>query len=222
MSYRGHPDQRWGHTTYAQHGDDLFLLNVMELVGVQTGTYLDVGAHHPTNISNTKLLYDRGWRGANVEANPKLFNRFLEERPFDKNLCVAVGDTPGTQKFYMFDDESGRNTFSEKERDEMVAAGYPVQQTLEIPIVTLDKVVAYLFGPDWPDLLTMDIEGLDFQTLLKSDLRSWKGPKVICAEVRDAETQIFKAMMLAKGYFCLARLAANLVFVAEQYERLVR
>ena len=48
-----------------------------------------MGAHHPERISNTKLFYDSGSRGINVEANPELHKIFLEERPEDINLNVS-------------------------------------------------------------------------------------------------------------------------------------
>ncbi len=68
-----HPDQRFGGVTHAQHGDDIIIRAVFDNLGIDNPSYLDIGAHHPTNISNTKLFYDAGSRGINVEANPNLF-----------------------------------------------------------------------------------------------------------------------------------------------------
>lgn len=33
----------------------------------KTGVYVDVGANHPDRMNNTKLFYERGWRGINIE-----------------------------------------------------------------------------------------------------------------------------------------------------------
>ena len=52
---------------YAQFGEDQVL---DELVGTKTrGFYVDVGAHHPHRLSNTHLLYVRGWWGINIDPN---------------------------------------------------------------------------------------------------------------------------------------------------------
>ena len=50
--------------------------------------------------SVTKLFYDAGWHGINVEPSPKWFARIVEQRPRDINLQVAVSETPGEITFY--------------------------------------------------------------------------------------------------------------------------
>ncbi len=103
MTYEGHPDQAFGHISYSQHGEDLFLLNIFRLIGIETPSYLDLGAHHPWHISNTALMYHRGSRGVNVEANPILFEAFLTERPLDKNVNMGVVSSGvESQKFYIW------------------------------------------------------------------------------------------------------------------------
>src|SRR5690606_9910227 len=77
--YSGHPDQHYGHITYSQHGEDLLILNLFDQLQIKNPSYLDLGAHHPTDISNTKLLYDRGSRGVNIEANRHLIEAFYEQ-----------------------------------------------------------------------------------------------------------------------------------------------
>ena len=76
-------DQLYGSRTYAQHGDDLAILNIFDMIGITRPSYLDIGAHDPFKISNTALLYLRGSRGINVEANPRLIEAFRVQRPDD-------------------------------------------------------------------------------------------------------------------------------------------
>ncbi len=85
-----HPHQWYGGRTYAQHGDDLAIINLFNCLRIQQPSWLDIGAHHPFHLSNTALLYQRGSRGINVEANPALMEAFKLHRPEDKNVCVAV------------------------------------------------------------------------------------------------------------------------------------
>src|ERR1039457_5849033 len=73
---------------FSQFGEDTFL--DYYFFGRRTGFYVDVGAFHPFNISNTYIFYKRGWRGINIEPNPASFRAFLKYRPRDINLNVAV------------------------------------------------------------------------------------------------------------------------------------
>ncbi len=86
-----HPDQAFGDKTYSQFGEDLILLNVFHKLGIEKGKYFDVGAHNPWNISNTALLYERGWRGVCVEAHTNQIGGFEFARPEDNLMNVGVG-----------------------------------------------------------------------------------------------------------------------------------
>jgi hypothetical protein len=43
--------------TYSQHKEDLFILETLKLYKLDESLYVDIGANHPTDISNTYLLY---------------------------------------------------------------------------------------------------------------------------------------------------------------------
>lgn len=79
--------------SYAQNLEDIVLLRTLS--HVQHGFYVDVGAWHPTNESVTKVFYDRGWSGINIEPQPSLIEAFIEQRPRDTNLQLAVSNQPG-------------------------------------------------------------------------------------------------------------------------------
>jgi hypothetical protein len=59
--------------SWSQGGEDLALLS---LLGMELGSYLDIGSHHPSRFSVTRHLYQRGWSGVNVEANSALIPEF--------------------------------------------------------------------------------------------------------------------------------------------------
>lgn len=218
--YPGHPDQRWGPTSYAQHADDFMLINLFSLIGIEKPSYLDVGAHHPETISNTKLLYDRGSRGVNVEANPNLIAEFNRLRPEDKNLNVGVGVVVGKRTFYMYDDSSGRNTFCFSEMLGLKGL-LEVQCEMVLEMVTLDSILKAHCGGRWPDLLCMDIEGLDFEVLDSADFGVDNRPKIICVEVRRQDTYKFRDMMIWRDYFLYCRMGENLFFIDQQFRKSV-
>lgn len=217
---QGHPDQKFGSITYSQHGEDLMILNLFQLMGINKPSYLDLGAHDPLNISNTALLYARGSRGINVEANPLLMPRFKEFRPLDINLNVGVGTKPGTAKFYMYSDTSGRNTFSPHEVKTMEGI-LSVVQEIELPVMTLNEIIEEHYFGKFPDLLTCDIEGLDFEVL--STLPAYsvdiEMPKIIIVEVRKHNSERMRNLMAEKGYWFVLRMGENLLFIRKELSR---
>src|SRR5579871_5884717 len=68
--YKGHPHQIFGHLTYSQHGEDMIFANIFHIIGIEKPSYMDIGAYHPINISNTAYFYAKGSRGVNIDANP--------------------------------------------------------------------------------------------------------------------------------------------------------
>ena len=67
--------------------------------GKENGFYVDVGAYHPFNISNTCTFYGRGWRGINIEPNPISFKAFQKYRKHDINLNLAAAGQRGMVTF---------------------------------------------------------------------------------------------------------------------------
>lgn len=212
--YQEHSDQKWGHLTYSQHGEDLMLLNIFNQLGIKNPSYIDIGAHHPTVISNTKLLYDRGSRGINVEANPNLMDFFRVERPEDTNLNLGVGVSSGVSTFYMYDPTSGRNTFSAKEVENYKEMS--VKASMQIEVTTLDSIVKVFCKGKYPELLSCDIEGLDFDVLKTADFEE-SFPIVIVVETRKEQTYVMRDMLRKKGYFLYCRTGENLIFIYQTY-----
>ena len=78
------------------------------------GFYIDIGAFDPTKGSNTKYLYNCGWSGLNIDANPPSIEKFNLCRKRDINLHVGISDRPSTKKpFFYFGKSDGINPFSE-------------------------------------------------------------------------------------------------------------
>lgn len=219
-----HPDQRFGGITYAQHGDDIVIRCIFDSLGIDNPSYLDIGAHHPTNISNTKLFYDTGSRGINVEANPYLFQQFMIERPEDINLNFGVGKESGFLDFYMVDEYSGRNSFDHATVESFIAENpeFKIHEIRTLPVMTVAQVLS---NRAIPDFLTIDVEGLDYEILKSIDFKRYPF-KVICVEVGNSDkinyADAVSVLLDENNYFSLIRCGANLIFVAKQYEHLVR
>ena len=220
IAYNGHPDQQFGHISFAQHGDDFMILNLFRLLGVEKPNYLDLGAHHPMTISNTCLLYKLGARGVNVEANPSLYDFFRAARPDDVNVNIGVGPEEQVEAtFYKYSETSGRNTFSPKE----VAAftEMEVREMIKLPVKTINQIVIDHCSGRFPKFLSCDIEGYDYLVLKSADFEKHGKPMVICVETRKAEGTKMKSMLDEKGFFCYCRMGENLFFVDKDYHAIV-
>jgi len=215
--YAGCPDQPFGSSTFAQFGEDMIIINVFHLLGIERPTYLDVGGHHPFHGSNTALFYKRGSRGVVIEANPSLIEIYRAGRPEDTVVNVGMAAQRDTLAYYRFDDFSGRNTFSKEIADAFVAQ-YPqfrVRDTLEIEVLTLRDVIDRYCGGKFPDFMSIDVEGLDVEILESFDFST--RPTVICAEFisgadSDAGASI-TAVLKGQGYVLYARTLGNGIFI---------
>ena len=225
-AWPGHADQAFGSLTYAQHGEDLIFLNIFYLIGIRQPSYIDVGAYHPLNISNTALLYKKGCRGINIEANPNLIGEFLVQRPEDVNLNIGIGPEPGRFKFYCIDQWSGRNTFDKLVAEEFVSLHpqFQIQQVIDIDVTTLNEVVERYASGKFPNLLTIDVEGLDYEILAATQFEKSR-PEIICTETLsggDHEDAVrFAHLLGSKGYRQYFRTLGNSIFVTnEVFDRL--
>jgi len=226
QAYSGHPDQAYGPYTYAQHGDDLLLLNIFDAIGVAQPSYLDIGAHHPVNISNTALLHQRGSRGVNVDANPNLIEEFRIRRPEDINLNCGVSDSAGEMTFYMVDKWSGRNSFDRSAVERFVREDprFRITAEIRVPVITVDELIVRHCGGRFPDLLSIDVEGLEGRILRSISYDKW-APKVICAETCRPDHagggDDLTRFLAGVGYFPLLRNRGNSFFVQAAYRRVL-
>lgn len=216
--YGGSTDQQFGHISYAQHGEDFIILNAFTILGIERPSYLDVGAHSPTHISNTALLSMRGSTGINIEANPDLIEDFHRHRPRDITLNIGVAPQKGVLKFYRIDSRSGVNSFSKDAAESFVRnhPSFTIQDVLDIEVVTLNDVVDRHAGGVFPDFMTIDIEGLDFDVLRTTDF-SKSRPTLVCVEAVSAAGSVADAMgrmMREKGFRPYVRTTGNLFFIS--------
>jgi FkbM family methyltransferase len=170
--------------SYSQCGEDLIIQYVFSLRGISKPSYIDIGANDPFYISNTALFYENGSRGVNIEANPKLIDNFNKFRSSDVNINIGVGPENSSLVFYVMNDNT-LSTFSKFEADKFVNTGkYEIIEEINIPIITINKIIDTHCDGIFPDFLTLDAEGLDFEILKSIDFEK-SHPKLICVEVAD-------------------------------------
>lgn len=214
---------RYGGKTYSQHGEDILIVDIFAQLGFSKPSYIDLGAHDPDDISTTKLLYERGSRGINVEANPILVKRFQEKRPDDINVCAAIA--PPEQEgqilpFYMFDATSGLNTFSQPDAEiYKEQSGSKYTEAMLCEGISLKTILNANYNGRWPEFLNCDVEGYDYEILRTAELLEEGGPVVVCVETRMHDTARMCSMMLDQEYIPYVRMGENVIFIRWFYYR---
>lgn len=140
--------------SYAQHGEDVILWRA--LGDRPRVTYVDVGAYDPTDESVTRALYERGWRGANLEPEPGRIERFERDRPEDVNLALAAGDEDGTTVL-LVQATPGWSTIQPAEAELRERDG---AHEVEVPVRRLGTLLPEL-GLTEVDVLKIDVEGAE-------------------------------------------------------------
>jgi FkbM family methyltransferase len=165
--------------SYSQAGEDRL---VWKLFGYRAaGTYVDVGCHHPTNFSNTYLLYRAGWRGVVIDADAHFLPLYATIRPEDAVVHAAIGGKPGPVTLYTFPDRA-LNTVDAAAAATARRTGAASRQAEQVTVEArrLDEVLE-VEAVAQVDFLNIDVEGADLDVLEANDWERWV-PEVIAIE----------------------------------------
>ena len=164
--------------SFSQFGEDLLL--AVSLRPRSRGFYVDVGAYHPWNCSNTYKLYLRGWSGLTIEPDPEAARLFQRWRPRDRHLTEAVARNAGTLDYHEFRDRK-LNTFSSSVAAYYREVGKPLVSQRPVHCRPLQDIVDEHARDTQIDLLSIDCEGLDYEVLQTVDFERNR-PVVILIE----------------------------------------
>jgi len=212
-----------GKQSYSQCGEDLIVDYIFSLRGIQFPGYLDIGANDPFFLSNTTLFYKKGCRGVNIDANPQLLKKFNRFRSRDINLNVGIGPVEDELDFYIIDDPT-LSTFSKQEAEDIVATGkYKVLLVQKVKLITIEKLIGEYCSGKFPDFLSIDVEGLDFDILRSIPFEKY-APKVICVEAAEyspigagIRRNDIIDFLVSKGYYEYANTNLNAIMVKKDF-----
>jgi FkbM family methyltransferase len=162
-------------TTYAQYNEDNILYALLH--DVEKGFYVDIGANYPTIDSVTKIFYEKGWSGINIEPIKKLYLKIEKERPRDINLNIGVGDREEEKLFYENIKESGHSSFV---KNKALEGGGDLLRT-KIKIDTLSNVLSKYAQNIKINFMKIDVEGFEYQVVNGNNWEVYR-PEVICIE----------------------------------------
>jgi FkbM family methyltransferase len=209
--------------SYSQAGEDAVLRFLLADKKVSRVSYLDVGTNVPDFGNNTYLFYRSGSSGVCVEADRTLIPEITRVRPRDKILNVGVSTGGAAEAdFYIFD-AKGISTFDKTEADQRAASGnYKLTDVIKVKLVDINSILRDNFA-QYPDLLSIDIEGLDLAVLKTLDFERYPIP-IVCVETcRYSENHVrpkdhaTAAFMTTKGYEVYADTYINTIFVNKSW-----
>ena len=171
--------------TFSQFKEDLFIADFFANQNI--GKYVDLGAYHPMRLSNTYLLYKKGWTGTNVDLNPISIDLFEIARKKDKNICSLISDQDNILVDAYFDHEwSAANSIIANER-------LTIKKKMKTNI--FNNIIKHDF-----DFLNIDLEGHDYNVLRTIDFKKFN-PKLICIEILKGHNKDYVFDHMKKNNF---------------------
>ena len=218
MSYFAEIDKH-SKTSFSQTGEDIILEWLLSMLGVSMPTYLDIGANHPIALSNTFRFYLAGASGLLVEPNPVLCEQLAKYRPRDVRLNVAIGEESGSKADFYVMNFDALSTLSRESAENAYRShtGAKIEKIIQVPVFTINDVLAQYFSKVRLDVLSLDAEGYDMQILTAMDFQQYRPRTIIVETIIDNKrknTELIN-LILSKGYNIFADTYINTIFYSK-------
>jgi FkbM family methyltransferase len=166
--------------SYAEHGEDEWVVDALRGRDLTSGIYVDVGAFHPSRMSNTYRLYRQGLHGVLVEPNPELVRLLRWFRPRDVVIAAGCDAVPSARPLFLYTTPAD-SSFSEARiaRNE-IEKGLRRRASPLVPLLPLDAILAAVVH-EWVYFLSIDAEGLD-DRVLEGASRVLEKTFLVCVE----------------------------------------
>ena len=216
----------WDKRTVSQAGEDAIISYILMVLGIdpQTESYLDLGANHAKELSNTYMLYTQGMRGVLVEANPRLIPELQYMRKGDivLNRCIAE-ESGKALTFYVLNGVGVSSPVLEAVQKAMSCnPTLKIEETVDVESISVNEILEKYFTKA-PIVLNIDIEGME-QEIIESINFDKFAPFIIIMERIDYDTKLvvgkrtdrIEEIMKGKGYVEYAFTGINSIFIHEK------
>jgi FkbM family methyltransferase len=182
----------WDKRTLSQSGEDAIIAYILMVLGIpfEKCRYLDLGANHAKELSNTYYLYSNGARGVLVEANPNLIPelKFYRHEDIIINKCVDVKSNEYID-FYILSGD-GVSTPDKKAAEEFISKNpnLKIVESVKIETISVEDIFMKYFNGA-PTILNVDIEGKDLEILKSIDFDKYR-PLIIIVEMIEYDTTL--------------------------------
>ena len=155
----------------------------------RAGVFLDVGAYHYKNGSNTYYLEkELGWSGIAIDANGEFARGYEDNRPKTRFFALFVSDTSDELADFHIVRDPGHLTKSTAVPS--FVSGRKTED-VKVPTITLNDLLEKLAVAKI-DLLNLDIELWEPRALAGFDIEKYR-PELVCVEAhRDVRDRILE------------------------------
>ena len=190
--------------SYSQTGEDKMIEKLLEKEGITSRFYIDVGANHPTKLSNTYRMYRKGYSGMTIEPNQSLLRLHRKFRKRDVQLAIGCGDEPALLKFQ----HATSHVLSGFQNDDLKTSDF--RGTEFVPVLPLDLVTA---GLDVEEItvLSIDVEGYDTH-VVRGARETLRKTRVVVIEADAGEGEMLP-LFEAAGFVVAERTKHNLILL---------
>lgn len=193
--------------SYSQGDEEKYILQAVKSIEREHGRFLDIGAWHPTNLSNTRALFERGWSGVMVEPSPEPLLVLLREYGNEDRIQLLSGAVAVDRSITRFHATSDALTTSSEESYERWKGVGGFYGSFYVPVITIPEIL-HSFGEF--DFVSIDAEGSSVD-LLHALLATEMRPACICVEYDFRSEECMEAAA-SKGYRMLYTSSENVVF----------
>lgn len=168
--------------TFSQSGEDSIIKYIFNTLNRKIETYLDLGANHAFHLSNTYNFYASGARGVLLEANPELAVELVEKRPEDTVINKCLAEKSGeTLDFYILNGD-GLSTCDYNAVQNFIKENpaLKITKTITIDSITINEIIDRYFPEKAPDIMNIDIEGMELSILKMTDFEKFRPLVIIC------------------------------------------
>ncbi len=182
--------------------------------------YVDIGAASPSHLSVTKLFYDRGWSGINVEPSAYWWSALQQSRPRDVNLALAISDHRGE---IVLHDGSGDDalyaTVDPRVAEHVTEPSRDLVPRV-VPCITLAELFDEYVHGRVVDFLKVDVEGHELEVIAGNDWARHR-PRVLVVEAVWPTTttpsyESWNPIVLEAGYLLAAIDPVNRFYVRSE------
>lgn len=196
--------------SYAEAGEDAIFLEYLH--PVKTGVYVDIGCADPELCSVTKLFYDLGWNGINIDPRASEIAKYFAVRPRDINLSLGISNIEGKLPFWV---AGPLSTFNREQTKEW--RHHPLFKTMDfiettVPVTTLTAVLDQYLAGETFHFLKIDAETHEKQVLEGLDMNRYR-PWMIMVE---GASKAVEKHLVDNNYVFIRKNSINYFYVSNE------
>lgn len=175
--------------------------------------YIDIGANDYRRGNNTFLFYKSSVNGGIlIEANPLLCEKLEKKRKNDKVFNVAIGtENKNKVDFYILSLPT-RSSMDYRAVEEAIALGLKITDVVKVPCVNINDLLEK--ENFYPDYLSIDIEGMDFEVIKTIDFNKYKIKVIVVEQPNDTkEKEEMDLFMKKNKYVIEGKYKSNVIYI---------